>query len=132
MSDTISIKGISVHAYHGAREHETLFGQRFLIDLDLALNISTASQSDRLEDTVCYAQIVAATTEAFRKETYVLLERAAGAVVEAVLGSFPRIDSIEVTVRKSSLTLETFVEDIGVILRRSRSALITLPTDRSP
>ena len=52
MTDTIFITGVVVHARHGVMEHETEVGQRFVIDLELFSDLSDASRSDRLADTV--------------------------------------------------------------------------------
>ena len=42
MSDTIFIKGVSVHAHHGVLDHESHVGQRFVIDLELTADIAEA------------------------------------------------------------------------------------------
>jgi len=44
--------------------------------------------------------VVATATAAFKNANYKLLERAAGAVADAVLAAFPRISAIKVTVHK--------------------------------
>ena len=91
MTDTIFITGVVIHARHGVMEHETEVGQRFVIDLELAADLSESSHTDRLSDTVSYSNVVATATAAFKNTNYKLLERAAGAVAEAVLASFPRV-----------------------------------------
>ena len=100
MSDTIFITGVVIHARHGVMEHETEVGQRFVIDLELAVDLSESSRTDRLSDTVSYSNVVATATDAFKDTNYKLLERAAGAVAEAILAAFPRIGAIKVTVHK--------------------------------
>ena len=81
-------------------EHETEVGQRFVIDLELATNLSESSRTDRLADTVSYSNVVATATAAFKDANYKSLERAAGAVAEAILAAFPRIAAVKVTVHK--------------------------------
>jgi dihydroneopterin aldolase len=66
MTDTIFVTGLSIHARHGVMEHETEVGQRFVIDLELYTDLSEPSRSDRLADTVSYADVVATTTAAFK------------------------------------------------------------------
>src|SRR5262249_59318354 len=100
MTDTIFIKGVVVHARHGVMEHETRVGQRFVIDLELYTDLSESSRTDRLSDTVSYANVVATATEAFRGTNYRLLERAAGAVADAILATFPRVRAVQVTVHQ--------------------------------
>ena len=89
MTDTIFITGVVIHARHGVMEHETEVGQRFVIDLELSIDLSESSRTDRLADTVSYSNVVATATAAFKNANYKLLERAAGAVADAVLLALP-------------------------------------------
>jgi dihydroneopterin aldolase len=120
MSDTIFIKGLSIHARHGYLDYEAEVGQRFVIDLELTADIAEASRSDRLSDTVSYANVVATATAAFRDANYKLVERAAGAVAEAVLTGFPKVSAIKVTVHKPHAPIAAIFDDVGVILTRHR------------
>jgi dihydroneopterin aldolase len=120
MSDTIFITGIVIHARHGVMDHETEVGQRFVIDLELYTDLSEPSRSDRLADTVSYADVVATTTAAFKTVSYKLLERAAGAVADAILSHFPRIRAVKVTVHKPHAPIAAIFDDVGVVLTRSR------------
>ena len=57
MSDTIFVTGLLIHAHHGVMEHEAKVGQRFVLDLELTLDLTAGSRSDRLADTVSYFAI---------------------------------------------------------------------------
>lgn len=120
MNDTIFIRGLVMHARHGVMEHETEVGQRFVIDLDLTADLSESSRTDRLADTVSYSNVVATASAAFKDTNYKLLERAAGAVAEAILATFPRIAVVRVTVHKPHAPIAAIFDDVGVILTRSR------------
>jgi dihydroneopterin aldolase len=120
MTDTIFIKGVVIHARHGVMEHETEVGQRFVIDLELYTDLSESSHTDRLADTVSYSNVVATATAAFRDDNYRLLERAAGAVADAILEAFPRIRAVKVTVHKPHAPIAAIFEDVGVVLTRNR------------
>ena len=67
MTDTIFITGVVIHARHGVMEHETEVGQRFVIDLELSVDLSESSRTDRLADTVSYSNVVATATAAFKR-----------------------------------------------------------------
>ncbi len=121
MSDTIFIKGVSIHARHGYLDYEAEVGQRFIIDLELTADIAEASRSDRLSDTVSYANVVATATAAFKDANYKLVERAAGAVAEAVLTAFPKVSAIKVTVHKPHAPIAAIFDDVGVVLTRYRT-----------
>jgi 7,8-dihydroneopterin aldolase/epimerase/oxygenase len=120
MTDTIFIAGVVIHARHGVMEHETEVGQRFVIDLELFTDLSDSSRSDRLADTVSYSQVVATATAAFKDKNYRLLERAAGAVADAILAAFPRIRAVKVTVHKPHAPIAAIFDDVGVVLTRYR------------
>jgi dihydroneopterin aldolase len=120
MTDTIFITGLVVHARHGVMEHETEVGQRFVIDLELLADLQESSRTDRLADTVSYSNVVATATSAFKNTNYKLLERAAGAVADAVLATFPRVRAVKVTVHKPHAPIAAIFEDVGVVLTRNR------------
>jgi len=120
MSDIIFITGVVIHARHGVMEHETEVGQRFVIALELEVDLSESSRTDRLADTVSYSNVVTAATAAFKNNNYKLLERAAGAVADAVLLAFPRVNALTVTVHKPHAPIAAIFEDVGVVLRRAR------------
>ena len=120
MSDKIFITGLLIHAHHGVMPHEEKVGQRFVIDLELAIDLARAAESDKLVDTVSYSSIVAAATSAFTSRSYKLVEAAAGAIAEEVLASFPTVDSVRVTVHKPHAPIAAIFSDVGVTVLRTR------------
>jgi dihydroneopterin aldolase len=122
MSDIIFVKGLLVHARHGVMDHEAEVGQRFVIDLELFIDLSESSHTDKLADTVSYSSVVETATSAFKGTNYYLLERAAGAVADAILAAFPRVNAIQVTVHKPHAPIPAIFDDVGVIITRSRTS----------
>jgi 7,8-dihydroneopterin aldolase/epimerase/oxygenase len=93
-----------------------------VIDLELTTDLSESSHTDRLVDTVSYSNVVATATAAFKDANYKLLERAAGAVAEAILAAFPRISTVKVTVHKPHAPIAAIFDDVGIVLMRARQA----------
>jgi dihydroneopterin aldolase len=122
MTDTIFITGVVIHARHGVMEHETEVGQRFVIDLELSVDLSESSHTDRLADTVSYSNVVATATAAFKNTNYKLLERAAGAVADAILAAFPRTSAVKITVHKPHAPIAAIFEDVGVVPIRAQQS----------
>ncbi len=120
MSDTIFVKELLIHAHHGVMEHESKVGQRFILDLELAIDLTGAARSDKLADTVSYAAIVERATAAFTAKDHRLVESAAGAVADAILSTFSKVASVKVTVHKPHAPIAAIFADVGVILTRSR------------
>ena len=54
---TIALEGIRVHAYHGVYEEEKISGNEFVVDVYLKTAELAATQTDRLEDTLDYAEV---------------------------------------------------------------------------
>jgi dihydroneopterin aldolase len=120
MSDTIFVTGLLIHAHHGVMRHEKKVGQQFVIDLELAVDLAQASASDKLVDTVSYSGIVEAATRAFTAKSFRLVEAAAGAIANEVLGSYPRVASVRVTVHKPHAPIAAIFTDVGVTVVRTR------------
>ena len=120
MSDRIFLTGLLIHAHHGVMEHESKVGQRFVLDLELWIDLDNAARSDKLVDTVSYASIVESATHAFTAQSYRLVEAAAGAVADALLTAFARVSTVQVTVRKPHAPIAAIFADVGVTLLRHR------------
>jgi len=120
MSDTIFVSGLLVHAHHGVMEHESKVGQRFILDLELSMDLAEAARSDKLADTVSYSAIIETATRAFTARSHRLVESAAGAVADAVLAAFARVSSVRVTVHKPHAPVAAIFADVGVSLTRTR------------
>jgi 7,8-dihydroneopterin aldolase/epimerase/oxygenase len=120
MSDTIFVTGVLIHAHHGVMEHEGKVGQRFVIDLELTVDLASAVRSDKLADTVSYSAIVDTATEVFTKRNYRLIEAAGGAVADAILEKFPKVETVRITVRKPHAPIAAIFGDAGVTITRRR------------
>ena len=121
MSDTIFVRGLALHAYHGVMQHEAKVGQTFRLDLDLDVDLAAASRTDKLRDTVSYNMVVKAVSDAFCARRYRLVEAAAGAVAEAVLERFANVHAVRVTVHKPHAPIAATFDDVGVTVERTRS-----------
>ena len=120
MSDAVFVTGLALHAYHGVMQHEARVGQTFKLDLVLELDLSAASRSDKLADTVGYDQVVDVASQAFCGRRYRLVEAAAGAVAGAVLDRFLRVLRVQVTVHKPHAPIAATFADVGVTIARAR------------
>ena len=120
MSDAIFVSGLALHAYHGVMPHEAKVGQSFKLDLTLGIDLSAASRSDKLVNTVSYDKVVEAASKAFCDRRYRLVEAAAGAVADALLGQFAQVSSVRVTVHKPHAPIAATFDDVGITIERAR------------
>lgn len=99
MQSSISIKGLRIYAYHGVFPQETRVGNDFAVDAVLRFPCPGAIDSDRLDDTISYADVI----EIIKAEMAVpsqLIEHVAGRIQRAVAGRYPQITGGEITVTK--------------------------------
>jgi dihydroneopterin aldolase len=120
MTDQVFVRGLSLHAYHGVMQHEAKVGQTFKLDLTLDIDLTEASKSDKLADTVGYDQVVDEASRSFCARRYRLVEAAAGAVADAMLARFPQVTAVQVAVHKPHAPIAATFEDVGVSILRSR------------
>jgi dihydroneopterin aldolase len=122
MTDAVFISGLALHAYHGVMQHEAKVGQTFTLDIELEIDLSEASRSDKIAHTVGYDRVVAVASEAFCGRRYRLVEAAAAAVAEVVLDRFIAVLSVRVTVHKPHAPIAATFADVGVSNVRVRQA----------
>lgn len=115
---TIELAGLELRGFHGATEEERRDGQRFLFDLHLLAD-ATAAETDDLEDTVDYREVVACVRAVSDAKAYVLLEALAAATAETLLARFP-VERVRVRVRKPDVRLDVPVEHSAVSVERHR------------
>ena len=104
--DKIILNGCRFYGYHGAFAEEQTLGQIFVVDLELAVDLTKASQSDNLDDTVHYGLVFEAVQKQVEDKKYILIERLAGAICEDLFAQFPQMPEGELTRLRASLVCE--------------------------
>lgn len=102
--DRILVTGLRVLARHGVLPHEREHGQLFVVDLDLDVDLGPAGASDRLADTVDYADLVGRVAALIEGESRSLIEALAGDIARLVLAD-ERVRSVRVRVAKPQALL---------------------------
>jgi dihydroneopterin aldolase len=82
---TIEVSGLSLYTHVGVTAAEREVGQRLLLDLRLDIGECDATITDRIEDTVDYAQVCELANLVAQQRTYKTLERLCAAIAERLL-----------------------------------------------
>lgn len=101
MNGTIELLGMEFHAFHGCLPEERAAGNRFVVDFRCEYDIEKASRSDRLEDTLNYAEVY----DIVAREMSIpsdLLEHVAGRIARALKESHPELGAFSVSVAKQN------------------------------
>jgi dihydroneopterin aldolase len=120
MMATIRIAGLVIFAYHGVDEAEERLGQRFILDLELEVDIAEAVRTDRVGSTVDYAEVTSVIEAEFRSRRFHLIEAAAAYLAEVILARFATVHTARVTVRKPSAPVPAAIDHVSVTVERKR------------
>ena len=94
------IEGLEVYGHHGVPLEERVLGQRLLYNVRLTMAECQGAETDQVEDTIDYTEIVDVITEVTTVESYALLERLAQVTAETILKKFSLLDGVWVQVTK--------------------------------
>jgi 7,8-dihydroneopterin aldolase/epimerase/oxygenase len=119
MSDRIVLRGLRAFGHHGVLPHEQVYGQTFIVDAELELDLTAAGASDALEDTVDYGALSAALVAVVTGERHDLIERLAERLAEVCLSDV-RVDAVTITVHKPHAPVPVPLDDVMVVVRRTR------------
>jgi dihydroneopterin aldolase len=120
VTDQIEIRDLRVLGVHGVLAEERERPQPFSLDIVAQLDMTAAQASDDLADTVDYGALANVAAEVVSGRSYQLLEALAGRLAQALLITDPRLETVEVTVRKLRPPLALDVASTGVRVTRTR------------
>jgi dihydroneopterin aldolase len=119
--DRIELRGLRLTARVGVLDFEQTQDQPIEVDVDLFVDLDAAGHSDDLTDTVDYGAACAA-VELAAQAPVALLERLAAAMVESVLAVDPRIQAVDLAVRKLRPPVPQLLATSGVRVVRRRAS----------
>ncbi len=120
MSDQIFLTGIAGFGYHGLFDHERQNGQNFFVDVALTVDLTAASKSDEISDTVNYAEITNLVVTHITTEPVNLIEKLAGRIADHILKDHAKVLEATVTVHKPQAPVDEVLKDIAVQVTRKR------------
>jgi dihydroneopterin aldolase len=115
----ISVRNIRVYAYHGCLKEESIIGSDYRVDVEILADLSKASISDDLKDTVDYVLI----NHIVKQEMAVkskLLEHVAKRILDRIFIACKTVQKGEVTVSKINPPLNGDVEMVSINLQLTR------------
>jgi dihydroneopterin aldolase len=118
--DRITLSSMRYECRIGASEEERSFPQTLEIDLVLEADLSLASASDDLADTIDYGPLLTMTERTTEGRSFTLLEGLAGAIASGALEAAPQASAVTVRVRKLAVPMDVSVDWAEVEIRRER------------
>lgn len=103
--DRVMLEGMVFFGRHGVLTAERELGQRFVVDLELRLDLSPAGLSDDLMRTVDYSSVYLLVREIVEGAPLDLIEAVAERISASVLNDQPLVDAVRVKVAKPDVRL---------------------------
>lgn len=125
--DKINIKDLEVFAFHGVFPEEKKLGQKFLISIELTLNLKLPGKTGNLETSVHYGELSHKVEEEFKKVSYDLIETACNEISEFILIEYPIVKEAKVSIKKPWAPIHRSLDTVQVeITRTRRKAIVAL------
>lgn len=119
--DAIALEGMIFYGFHGVSAEEQALGQRFVVDLEVQVDLRRPGASDQLQQTVSYSRLYQLVKEVVEGPRRKLLEAVAEAIAGKVLAETP-VTGVRVRVRKPSPPIRGAVLDsASVTIHRAKS-----------
>lgn len=119
--DCIHLTNIRCYGYTGYLPEEQVLGQWFEVDVKLWLDISTAANTDAIEDTVDYRSVINSVQHIVKTAKFVLVEKLAGTIADSLLQQCDRVTQVQVIVSKPAAPIPDFSGRISIELTRTRT-----------
>lgn len=117
--DRILIHGAHFYGRHGVSEEERRVGGRYVVDVELAYDLTRAGASDDLRDTISYSDVYRAAREIVEGQSFQLIEALAERIAAMVLARFPA-QAVLVRVKKEPPPVAGIIDYAAVEIVRER------------
>lgn len=117
--DKIYLKNVEIFAHHGVFQEEKTLGQKFILDLELSLDLKEAAITNDLTKSVHYGELCHGIEKVFTDKSYDLIETAAEKVAEYTLLNYPIVKSVKVKLKKPWAPIGRHLDYAAVEIERS-------------
>jgi len=116
----IELRGLSMYTHHGVTEAEREIGQRLELDVSFDVPDCDAVLTDRVEDTIDYAEVADIVALAATERSYRTLERLAHVIAERLIERYG-CGTVRVRAAKPEPPLPLSIEEVAVEVVHSRA-----------
>lgn len=116
--DNIIIEDLKIYAHHGVFDFEKKNGQYFYVSAVLYVESDVAGNTDKIQNTVNYAEVCELINDCMRSNTFNLIEAAAEYTSCMILRTFDMVREIELEIKKPDAPVEFVFKNISVRICR--------------
>ena len=116
----IIIEAMEFYAFHGHYQEEQIVGNRFLVDLEMETDLSTPSNSDKLDDAVNYQLAYQIIKNEMRRTKSNLLENIGKRILDALYSEMEGIEKTTIRIRKLNPPMGGPIKSVGITMSRKQ------------
>ncbi|WP_300386234.1 2-amino-4-hydroxy-6-hydroxymethyldihydropteridine diphosphokinase [Clostridium sp.] len=116
--DKLYLKKVEIFANHGVFQEEKNLGQKFILSLEIELDLSLASKTNDLTKSVHYGELCHKIEEEFKKKSYDLIETAAEKIAEFILYNYNQVKNVKVLLEKPWAPIGRHLDTAAVEIKR--------------
>lgn len=115
VSGYIYLNEVRFHAFHGVMPQERTVGSDFLVSVRIGYDYAKAMQTDKVDDTLNYAEVYQLVKQEMERPSS-LLEHVAGRIADTLVRRFPMVKSIDLSLTKLNPPMGADCKGAGVEL----------------
>lgn len=115
VSGYIYLNEVRFHAFHGVMPQERTVGSDFLVSVRIGYDYAKAMQTDKVDDTLNYAEVYQLVKQEMERPSS-LLEHVAGRIADTLVRHFPMVKSIDLSLTKLNPPMGADCKGAGVEL----------------
>ena len=119
MDSTLILQGIQFSGHCGVSLDERSKPQPILVDIEVDCANDKSTETDRIQDTIDYAEIVNRVIEIGTQYHFCLVEALAERITQSLLDEFPVL-ALKIWLRKTHPPLTATIDSVGIRLNRVR------------
>jgi dihydroneopterin aldolase len=116
-ADFLIVKGATFWAKHGYYQEENKFGQKFIVDVEVNVDMKKQCETDELDRGYSYVTIYNIIKKVIVGEHHKLLQRIAQRIADEVIKSYP-VNQVKVAVKKPHVAIGGIVDYTAVQIVR--------------
>lgn len=118
--DKITLQRMQFYGYHGLLPEENKLGQRFIVSIDLFLDLNKPGKTDNMNDSIDYSYVYEIVEKVVTGEAKNLIEAVAEDIARQMLSTFELLKACTVKVIKPDPPIHGHYESVSVEIYRER------------
>jgi len=118
--DKIIMENMAFYGDHDISQEVRPLGQKYFINTYLYLPLKKAGETDDLNFSINYGAVYETIKEVVTNGNFTLLEGLAERICKVIFSSYPRVQKIQIRIKKPETTVPGILDCFGVEMERVR------------